>query len=144
LAAVHLGAKCIFVLSEDSSWRVRTFLTATVFRFDNHFENGYNFRGFKKLEWACVNHLVTPQAQILRAEMGNAQAAFRKAQEDYLNALAIAMDTEVHADDAVALRNEGRAYAEALTRYSDATMAWLVFVETNTRPQVELRQPICR
>jgi len=66
--------------------------------------------------------------------MLEASQALKVAHEKYQHSLAIVMDTEVNADGMLALRNEGRAYAAAITQYSEATMAWLVFVETHLHP----------
>ena len=82
----------------------------------------------------CVSQLKTPQAHTLRDAMVHCHAACSKAHADYLNTLAMAMDTRANEDDAVTLKRQGRAYAQALTRYTEATMAWLVFLDTHLHP----------
>jgi len=66
--------------------------------------------------------------------MLEASQALKVAHEKYQHSLAIVMDTEVNADGMLALRNEGRAYAASITQYSEAAMAWLVFVDTHLQP----------
>ena len=72
-----------------------------------------------------LDYLHTIRAQALRQAMLEAQEALQKAQADHQSAMEVMMD----ADGALALRQKGRAYAEALTAYADATMAWLAFVD---------------
>lgn len=48
--------------------------------------------------------------------------------------MAIATNPGANADDELALRREGHAYAQALTVYTNATMAWLAYVDTVLRP----------
>jgi hypothetical protein len=78
--------------------------------------------------------LRTDRAHTLGKAMLEASHALKVAHEKYQHSLAIVMDTEVNADAMLALRNEGRAYAAAITGYSEATMAWLVFVDTHLHP----------
>ena len=78
--------------------------------------------------------LRTDRAHTLGKAMLEASQALKVAHEKYQHSLAIVMDTEVNADGMLALRNEGRAYAAAITQYSEATMAWLVFVDTHLQP----------
>ena len=80
-------------------------------------------------------HLRTDQANTLGTAMLEARQVLNVAHEKYQHSLAIVMDTEVNADGMLALRNEGRAYAAAITHYSEATMAWLVFVDTHLDPK---------
>ena len=54
------------------------------------------------------------------------------AHASYKDALAIAIDRELSSDGMPAIRNQGRAYAHAVRRYSDAVMEWLVVVETHS------------
>ena len=78
--------------------------------------------------------LRTGRANTLGTAMLEARLALNVAHEKYQHSLAIVMDTAENADGMQALRNEGRAYAAAITQYSDATMAWLVFVDTHLQP----------
>jgi len=78
--------------------------------------------------------LRTDRANTLGTAMLEARQALNVAHEKYQHSLAIVMDTAENADGMQALRNEGRAYAAAVTHYSDATMAWLVFVDTYLHP----------
>jgi hypothetical protein len=78
--------------------------------------------------------LRTGRANTLGTAMLEARQVLNVAHEKYQHSLAIVMDTEVNADGMLALRNEGRAYAAAITQYSEATMAWLVFVDTHLHP----------
>ena len=59
-----------------------------------------------------------------------------EAHEKYQSALAMAMDDpDAGTESELAVREEGRAYAAALTRYSEATMAWLTYADTRLRPK---------
>jgi hypothetical protein len=78
--------------------------------------------------------LHTDRADVLGKAMLEARQALNVAHEKYQYSLAIVLDTEVNADGMLALQNEGRAYAAAITDYSKATMAWLVFVDTHLQP----------
>jgi hypothetical protein len=63
--------------------------------------------------------------------MLQAREEFDKAYEKYQRVLAVAMAADAGVASDHALRWEGRAYATALRRYSDATMAWLICVENS-------------
>jgi hypothetical protein len=52
----------------------------------------------------------------------------------YQHARSVAMDTDAGADEMLALRREGEVYAHALNCYSEASMAWLAYVDRNVRP----------
>jgi hypothetical protein len=78
--------------------------------------------------------LPTGRADVLGKAMLEARQALNVAHEKYQHSLARVMDNEVNADVMLALRNEGLAYAAAITDYSKATMAWLVFVDTHLQP----------
>jgi hypothetical protein len=80
------------------------------------------------------DHLRTDRAGVLGKAMVEARQALNVAHEKYQHSLAIVMDAGVNKDGMLALRNEGRAYAAAITQYSEATMAWLVFVDTHLQP----------
>ena len=75
--------------------------------------------------------LHSPHAQALRRAVSDAYAVLQDAQAVYERALAV-IDNADHpsSDDVVAL---GRDYANAVIRYSDAVMAWLIFAETSGR-----------
>lgn len=79
-----------------------------------------------------MDRLKTAQADALRKAMVDARKALDETYEKYQRSLAVAMDYP-DAQSEVALRREGRAYAAALTRYSEATMAWLRHVDTHLR-----------
>jgi hypothetical protein len=73
------------------------------------------------------------KAQTLRQSASDGFAALQIAHLRYEHALQTV--AEVDAPDAeamVAVREQGREYAEAVTRYSNAAMAWLAFMETTT------------
>jgi hypothetical protein len=74
----------------------------------------------------------SPQAHGLRNAMADATLTLGEAQERYQRAIAIAEDTERGADGMLALQHAGRAYAEAVTKYSKAAMAWLSYVDIYT------------
>jgi hypothetical protein len=75
----------------------------------------------------------TAKGQALRKNLAVAHEAFLKADANYQRALAIAVDTEQDSDTLVALGREGRDYAYALTRYTNATMEWLMYIDTQLR-----------
>jgi hypothetical protein len=81
-----------------------------------------------------TENLRTGRANTLGTAMLEARQVLNVAHEKYHHSLAIVMNTEVNADGMLALQNEGRAYAAAITDYSKATMAWLVFVDTHLQP----------
>ena len=80
-----------------------------------------------------MDRLDTGQARVLHKAMLDARKALDEAYEKYQSALVVAMNT--NPADATTLRQEGRTYAAALTRYTEATMAWLGFVETHFHPK---------
>jgi hypothetical protein len=83
-----------------------------------------------------VDHLRTAQAIVLHKAAVEARKALQEAFEKYESAYKIAIDTEPIGNDGIsALRHKGRAYANALNRYSEAAMAWLVYVETHLLPK---------
>jgi hypothetical protein len=65
--------------------------------------------------------------------MLDARELFDAADERYQRALAAAMNPDAGMDGLQAVRREGRAYAHALTEYSNAAMTWLTYVDA--RPQ---------
>jgi hypothetical protein len=72
-----------------------------------------------------------PEAEALRQAASDGFALLQIAHLRYEHALQTV--AEVDAPDAeamVAIRQQGREYAEAVTRYSNAAMAWLAFMET--------------
>jgi hypothetical protein len=70
------------------------------------------------------------------------QAAFsdlQNAHTAYQHAFKAAAGTDLGSNDGMtAIQQQGRVYAEAVTRYSNAVMALLVAVETNKGDAVEL------
>ena len=74
--------------------------------------------------------LNTAEAQALRKAKLEARQVFDEAERKYHKALAAVMHSDSSGEAALAtLRREGRACAEALTRYLTATMAWLTYVD---------------
>jgi hypothetical protein len=71
------------------------------------------------------------RAKDLREAMRHAFEDLHAAHALYEHALEIAIDTDLSSDGMLAMRNEGRTYAHAVKRYSDAVMEWLVVVETS-------------
>jgi len=67
--------------------------------------------------------------------MTEAHRVLQQADVDYQCALAIGMDTLANADGAPSLRRKGRAYANAVTEYSNAAMAWLIYVDSQLHHQ---------
>jgi hypothetical protein len=67
--------------------------------------------------------------------MAEAYAALSQAHASYQQSMSIAVDTHASADTGLALKREGQAYAAALTRYSEAAMAWLIFVDAFLHPK---------
>ena len=57
---------------------------------------------------------------------------------NYERALAIAADAEpLNSAGIVAIQQRGLDYADAVSRYSNAVMAWLAFAETSTEVAIE-------
>ncbi len=75
--------------------------------------------------------LDTNKAEALRRAASDGFVALQMAHLRYERALDNIADTGVPTGESVvAVRQRGREYAEAVTRYSHAAMAWLAFVET--------------
>jgi hypothetical protein len=73
------------------------------------------------------------EADALRQAASAGFAALQIAHLSYEHALeALAKEGVPGSEAMVAIRQQGRAYAEAVTRYSTAAMAWLAFMETTT------------
>jgi hypothetical protein len=71
------------------------------------------------------------EAEILRQAASDGFAALQIAHLRYEHALEIVADEGApEAEAAATIRHEGREYAEAVTRYSNAAMAWLAFMKT--------------
>ena len=71
------------------------------------------------------------EAETLRQAASDGFAALQIAHLKYEHALEFAQEEDtLGAEAVVAVRREGRDYAEAVTRYSNAAMAWLAFMET--------------
>ena len=68
--------------------------------------------------------------------MRQARNVLDEAHEKYQHTLAGGMEiTDPNEDEMLAVRQAGRAYALALTQYSNATMAWLTYVDTHLHPK---------
>jgi len=65
--------------------------------------------------------------------MRDAQKAMQEASSAYTAALELSVDTERNADGAHGLRQQGRAYAQAVMRFSNAAMAWLRYADTHLK-----------
>jgi hypothetical protein len=71
------------------------------------------------------------EAQALRQAASDGFAALQIAHLRYEHALQIGAGEDAPGGEAmVDIRQQGREYAEAVTRYSNAAMAWLAFMET--------------
>jgi hypothetical protein len=72
-------------------------------------------------------------AEALRQAASDGFAALQVAHLRYEHALQnVAEGDAPGAEAMVTIRQQGREYAEAVTRYSNAAMAWLAFMETTT------------
>ena len=65
--------------------------------------------------------------------MNEARQALLNARAVHESAAAV-LDADANADGDLALQRAGRAYAAAVTAFSNATMAWLAFVDNELRP----------
>jgi hypothetical protein len=86
------------------------------------------------VEGRYTEQFYTPHAQILRDAMSAAREELDRVHASYQHVLARTRDASVTGEGMLALRREGQAYAQAVTRYSNAAMAWLAYVETQARP----------
>jgi len=78
------------------------------------------------------------RSQSLWQSLSDAHAALQMAYLNYERALAIAADAEpLNSAGIVAIQQRGRDYADAVSRYSNAVMAWLAFAETSTEVAIE-------
>jgi hypothetical protein len=70
------------------------------------------------------------EAEALRQAASDGFAELQMAHLSYENALKTVGDTgTLNGEAMVDIRQQGRKYAEAVTRYSTAAMAWLAFME---------------
>ena len=76
-----------------------------------------------------------PEAEALRQAASDGFAALQIAHLRYEHALQIVAEGAPGAEAIVAIRQQGREYAKAVTRYSNAAMAWLAFMETIKDPR---------
>jgi hypothetical protein len=77
------------------------------------------------------SELYRPKAAALRQAASDGFAAVQIAHLRYEHALGVVAEEGAPGAEAmVTMRQQGREYAEAVTRYSDAAMAWLAFMET--------------
>jgi hypothetical protein len=74
--------------------------------------------------------LYRSEAEALRQAVSDGFAALQIAHLKYEHALEIVEDGALSAEAIVAVRQQGHKYAETVTRYSNAAMAWLAFMET--------------
>jgi hypothetical protein len=74
--------------------------------------------------------LYRSEAEALRQAASDGFAALQIAHLKYEHALEIVEDGALSAEAIVAVRQQGHEYAETVTRYSNAAMAWLAFMET--------------
>jgi hypothetical protein len=75
------------------------------------------------------------EAETLRQAASDGFAALQIAHLRYEQALQTVAEEGAPGGEAmVAIRQQGREYAEAVTRYSNAAMAWLAFMETIRNP----------
>lgn len=77
-----------------------------------------------------MEHLRTVRAQALYEAMLKARRALDEIHEKYQRTLAGAMNADASPEELQAMRREGRAYAQALTAYSNAAMTWLTYVDS--------------
>lgn len=77
-----------------------------------------------------VEHLRTAHAHALHKAMLEARELLDVVHDKYQRTLAATMGTDAGAEEFQAVRREGRAYAQALTQYSNAAMTWLTYVDT--------------
>ena len=70
------------------------------------------------------------QAEPLRQALLDAQAALQLAQLKHEHAMEIAADVLLSDDGIASIRHAGAEYAAAVTRYTNAAMAWLSFADT--------------
>jgi hypothetical protein len=73
--------------------------------------------------------LHSSEARALRQTASDGFAALQMAHLRYEHALEIVDEGVLSAEDMVNIRQQGREYAEAVTRYSNAAMEWLAFME---------------
>jgi len=72
---------------------------------------------------------LSEEGRVLLHSMQQASEALRTAHSDYLRALDLASESDARPDGMLFMKQEGRKYAAAVHRYSDAVMAWLTFIE---------------
>jgi len=73
------------------------------------------------------------KAETLRQAASDGFAALQIAHLRYEHDLQVVAEEGAPGGEAmVTIRQQGREYAEAVTRYSNAAMAWLEFMETKT------------
>ena len=81
-------------------------------------------------------------AGALRQAASDSFAALQMSHLRYEHALeAVADAGDPTAEAMVTIRQQGREYAEAVTRYSNAAMAWLAFMETIKKDPTKVGKP---
>ena len=82
-----------------------------------------------------LEYLRTAEGDALWKALVATREALDEAHERYQRALAAAMEADAGVNGERAVRSEGRAYAAALTKHSNAAMAWLSYVDTHLHPK---------
>ncbi len=72
--------------------------------------------------------------------MFDAFEQLQAAHVSYRDALAISIDTDQSSDGMLAIKQQGRVYANAVGQYSEAVMAWLTAVEASRADALDLLQ----
>ena len=73
------------------------------------------------------------QADALRNAVHEAYELVQKTHVGFEHAVAVAANTDVSSEGLLALRQQGRDYAHAVTEYSNAVMAWVSFMDIHRR-----------
>jgi len=82
------------------------------------------------------------EAEALRQAASDGFAALQTAHLRYEHALQnVAEEGAPGREAMVTVRQQGRLYAEAVTRYSNAAMSWLAFMETMKSEAQDVRVP---
>jgi hypothetical protein len=86
--------------------------------------------------------LHSDDAGALRQAASDSFAALQIAHLRYEHALESVADAgDPTAGSMIAIRQQGREYAEAVTRYSNAAMAWLAFMQTVKKEPTNVGKP---
>ena len=85
-----------------------------------------------------VGQSKSQQADALRDAVHEAYELVQKTHVEYEHAVAAAAGWEVSSEGLLALRQQGRDYAQAVRQYSNAVMTWLSFMDTLRENAAEL------